>query len=71
MSHANILDVSHGVVEGSILGPILFLIFTNDLTQHILYEKVIMYADDAQLHDADLPQNISDLQICIEENLAI
>ena len=63
--------MTHGVVQGSILGPVLFLVFINDLAQSIPHGKLIMYADDAQFLDADLPQNTSDLQTRIEQNLAI
>ena len=67
----SVLDVTHGVVQGSILGPILFLIFTNDLTQHVPYGKMILYADDAQFLDADLPKNMCDLKFRVEKNLEI
>ena len=40
---------SSGVPQGSILGPLLFLIIFNDLTDVIEYSKVIKYADDTVL----------------------
>ena len=65
------LSVSHGVVQGSILGPVLFILFTNDLPQHIPYGKIVLYADDAQFLDTDLPHKYLELKTRIETSLAI
>ena len=67
---SSVESVSHGVVQGSILGPVLFLLFTNDLPQHIPAEKVVMYADDAQFLDSDVPSNLSDLKIRLETSMS-
>ena len=67
-SHA--LEVTHGLIQGSILGPVLFLVFTNDLTQHVPHGKVIMYADDAQFLDTEAPSNIEALKTRVENNLS-
>ena len=48
-SNSSVKFVSHGVPQGSILGPLLFLIFINDLPNVSPFFKFCMFADDSTL----------------------
>ena len=63
------LPLSHGVPQGSLVGPILFSIFTNDLPSYLPHGRLISYADDTQLLDSMHPENLSMLKAHQEETL--
>ncbi len=49
-SLSSVLPCTSGVPQGSVLGPILFLIFINDLIDVLTFGKIMLYADDATLY---------------------
>ena len=46
---SNVGEIEIGVPQGSCLGPLLFLIYINDLPQAVQDSSVTMYADDTSL----------------------
>ena len=45
------MDILSGVPQRSVLGPILFLVYVNDLPDSVL-SNLYMFADDTKLYHA-------------------
>ena len=68
-SNSSLCRIKCGVPQGSILGPILFLIYINDLNQISTIIKTIMFADDTNLFLSG--KNISDIEKQFNKELII
>lgn len=61
---SNVLDISRGVPQGSILGPLLFTLYINDLPDVPETCSIQMYADDVQLYAST---KVEDINSCISK----
>ena len=65
--YSDLHTVEYGTPQGSCLGPLLFLLFTNDMYLHLKYCKCILFADDTTLYFASTKKNY--IEWCIQEDL--
>ena len=58
-----------GVPQGSILGPLLFVLFINDISESLQKANIIKYADDTIIVES--LHNTNDLKMALENQLSL
>ena len=67
IQYSKLYGVEFGTPQGSCLGPLLFLLFTNDLYLNIDYCSAILFADDTTVYKSH--RNTRYLKWCIKQDL--
>ena len=66
--HSNFLPVNYGIPQGSILGPLLYILYVNDLPLMLKHENILIYADDTSLYA--VASTVRDLNIMLNAELS-
>ena len=61
--------ITSSVLQGSVLGPLLFLIFINDITSCVKNSKIKLFADDCKIYIAFLRTNLENASQLFQDDL--
>jgi hypothetical protein len=59
--------VENGVPQGTVLGPVLFIIYINDIIKHVKHCKIKLFADDTMIYVSG--RDVCDMMNKINEDL--
>ena len=65
----SLLPINQGIPKGTIVGPMLFLIFINDAPLYVQNVSMNIYADDATLISSSRWDNISPMNNNVQKDL--
>ena len=67
MEYSDYRDINYGTPQGSCLGPLIFIIFTNDIHKQLQHCKSLLFADDTTIYKSH--RNLQYLTWCIEDDM--
>ena len=66
-NYSDLLDMTCGVPQGSVLGSIMFIIYINDICYVSDVVKCVLFADDTNIFCSEI--NLTDLQLTLNREL--
>ena len=69
ITYSDTYDITYGTAQGSCLGPLLFIIFCNDIQQLPLIGSLILFADDTMLSHSH--KNINYLEFALKHDMGL
>lgn len=63
------MEITKGVPQGSVLGPLLYTLYTADFHNFIKYCSILTFADDSQIYISFKPEQAQITALNINEDL--